>query len=39
LRFLLRVAKSNASERHKQQKRSACNSQSFHKRASDLSLR
>src|ERR1019366_3239871 len=39
LRFLLRVAKSNAFEKHEQQKCCAYNSHSFHKRASDFSLR
>jgi hypothetical protein len=39
LRFLLRVAKSNAFEEHEQQKCCAYNSHSFHKRASDFSLR
>jgi hypothetical protein len=38
LLFLLRVAKSSGSEKHKQQKCSADNSKSFHKRASHFSL-
>ena len=33
LRFLLRIAKSNASEKHEQQNCCAYNSQSFRKRA------
>jgi hypothetical protein len=38
LLFLLRVGKSNASEKHEQQKCCADNCQSFHKRASHFSL-
>jgi len=38
LLFLLRVAKSSGSEKHKQQKCSSDNSKSFHKRASHFSL-
>jgi Ca2+/H+ antiporter len=38
LLFLLRVARSNASEEHERQKCCADNSQSLHKPASDLSL-